>query len=81
MHEQSARGVHNLKSTNKGPRTKVHGRSKFRWAGKEILGIYLKMHFFFEIRRELAVVLSGTFSGRLSETCCSACSSGTFVGL
>ena len=24
MHEQSARGVHELKSTNKGPRTKVH---------------------------------------------------------
>ena len=61
MHEQSARGVHELKSTNKGPRTKVHGRSKFRWAGKEILGIFLKMHFFFKIRRELAVGLQWDF--------------------
>jgi hypothetical protein len=30
-------------------------------AGKEILGIYLKLHFFFEIRRELAVGLQWDF--------------------
>jgi len=38
VHEQSARGVHELKSTNKGPRTKVHEEKNSDGREKKSLG-------------------------------------------